>query len=75
MFKLGDKVIIIISDTICRKYKHKIGKITTVDKIKKGYSNRYDYDVTFNDGFIYPFAPNEIRKVTNQQLEFNFMQK
>ena len=74
-FKIGDKVIAVICDTYCEKYKGKIGEITDTDRIKRRLSHRWDYEVTFDDGFDYPFSPWEIKKAItkNQQLLFDFM--
>jgi len=72
---MGDKVIVTVFDPYCTKYKGKVGKITDIGRLKKGFSSRWDYEVTFDDGFAYPFTPNEIKKAItkNQQLEFDFM--
>ncbi len=72
-YKIGDKVIIKVVDKICKNYKNKIGKITLTDRIKQGFSDHWDYEVTFDEGFTYPFAPEEIRSLVNTQLLFDFM--
>lgn len=73
-YKVGDKVKIIIFDSYCNSYKNEIGIITLTDRIKKGYSSRWDYEVQFNDGYVYPFSPEEVEKVpTKGQLLFPFM--
>ena len=51
-FKRGDKAIVIICDRTCEKYKGKIGIIIDTDRIKQGYSTRWDYEMEFDDEFI-----------------------
>ena len=76
-FKVGDKVKIVISDPHCEKYINNIGVIRIVDRIKKGFSTHWDYEVRFSDGFCYVFTPIEIKKLItkNQQLLFDFMER
>jgi len=45
----------------CSRYRGKICIITNVDRIRKGLSNRWDYECTFSDGERYVFTRKELR--------------
>ena len=75
-FKVGEKAVVIVCDNSCEKYKGKTGTIIDTDRIKHGYSNYWDYEMEFSDGFCYVFSDEEIEKVIikNKQLLFEFME-
>lgn len=74
--KIGDKVRITDKE-LHRRYVGNTGTIMVTDRIKKGFSNFWDYKVKFDNknlGF-YVFNRSEIEPIftKNQQLLFEFM--
>lgn len=75
-FTLGDRVKI-NNKEIRKILRGRVGTITVTDRIKKGFSEVWDYEVHFDDKISpdYVFAPEEMdREFTKgEQLLFSFM--
>lgn len=74
--KIGNKVRITDRE-LCKRYVGNTGTIIVIDRIKKGFSELWDYKVRFDNknlGF-YIFNRSEIELIftKNQQLLFEFM--
>ena len=75
-FRLNNKVIITEFDRCFseKDYKNKIATIIDTDRIKRGYSNHWDYEVEFENGLTYVYADNELKLVHKYpQLLFDFV--
>lgn len=75
-FKLGDRVRI-NNKELCKSCRGKTGTIIQTDRIRKGFSETWDYEVSFDDKTLedYVFTPEEMEKefAKGEQLLFEFM--